>query len=96
MGCFIANTSQHSNPHSLDSLHHNTDVLPLHDCGGRATNINYAINTNSIMKTVFLKHKTNIVSYAVKTVEINFIYIVQTREIYYENEFLTTLLIVIF
>ena len=29
MGRFIATTRQHTNPHSPDSLHHNTDALPL-------------------------------------------------------------------
>ena len=34
MGCFIASTSQHSNPHSPDSLDHNADALSLRYCGG--------------------------------------------------------------
>ena len=31
--CFIASTGQYSNPHSIGSLHYDTDAAPLRYCG---------------------------------------------------------------
>ena len=42
---YIACTSQHSNPQSPDSLHHNTDDLPLRHCSGKLEQNNSFIRT---------------------------------------------------
>ena len=36
MECFIASTGQHANQHSIGSLQHDTDAVPLRFCGGNA------------------------------------------------------------
>ena len=49
---FIGSSGQHSNPHSIGPLHHNTETVPLRHCGGILIHI--LVKYSSILLSVFL------------------------------------------